>query len=134
VRDIEGFPPVRLGVFHGVTTIDRYLEVPSASSGWVEVASAGTADVELLLDGTVRYRLAWWRHAKGIGDELTVRIEVPEEWRIVGSRLVDAGRSLPPRGPTRGAPPLTLTEQDGLVTVEGLVGADVTVELLLRPR
>jgi hypothetical protein len=59
---------------------------------------------------------------------------VPEEWRILGASILDADRSLPPRGPTRGAAPLTLTEQDGIVTVEGVAGADVTVELLLRPR
>jgi len=30
------------------------------SKAWLEVESSGTAEVELLPDRTLRYRLGWW--------------------------------------------------------------------------
>jgi hypothetical protein len=134
VRDRDGFPPVRVGYFHGVTTIDRHLEVPSASQRWVEVTSVGAADLELLDDGTVRYRLGWWRQAKGIADRLSLHIEAPAGWEIVSAAVVDAGRSLPLLGPDRALAPLVLTTTATSVDVRGATGNDVLVEVVLRPR
>jgi hypothetical protein len=132
-RDTEGCPPVRPGVFHANTTFERHVKGSSALSGKFEVAPPALP-TSSSGGGTVRHRLAGWRHAKGIGDELTVHTDVSDDWRILGARLLEAERSLPPRGPTRSAAPLTLVERDGIVNVAGVADADVTVEPLMSPR
>jgi hypothetical protein len=134
VRDVDGFPPVRLGYFHGVTTIDRHLEVPSASQRWLEVATTGVADLELLDDGSVRYRLGWWRQSKGIADRLSLRIEAPEGWVFVSAGLADGGRPLPLLGPDRSLPALSVNRTSEVVEVVGVTGGDVELEVVLRPR
>lgn len=152
VRDADGYPPVRVGHFHGVTTIDRHLEVLSRRSGWVEVVTDGTTDVELDEDGTLVYRLRWWRHAKAIHDRLDVTVTAPDGWEVVdvtltggdGGESGDAGSSS--RGGAAGAPttsrllgpdrdraPITLLPDPDRAHASGTVERDVTLTVRLRP-
>lgn len=139
VRDADGYPQVRVGKFHGVTTIDRHLEVGSRSSGWVEVIADGSVDVELGVDGTLVYRLRWWRQAKAIPDVLDFAVQLPAGWEAVDVRL-DTG----PRvggdpdgtdgllGPDRGRAPITVLPGADAVHASGITGRDTTLTLVLR--
>jgi hypothetical protein len=146
VRDADGFPPVRVGHFHGVTTIDRHLEVASQRSGWVEVVADGTTDVELDADGTLVYRLRWWRHAKAIPDVLDVSVITPEGWQVVDVTLEGgsaggagggASAATALLGPDRARTPITLLpgpERDpDRAHVSGTVDRDTTLTVRLRP-
>ena len=52
MRDVEGFPPVRSGTFHGAGVIDAVLDVTSRSEAWLEVQADGDSRVEMRGDGS----------------------------------------------------------------------------------
>jgi len=134
VRDADGFPSVRSGTFHGVAVIDGLLEVPSLSEAWLEVESSGTGVVELLPDGTLRYRLGWWRQAKAVPDLLDVEIVAPPGWRVASVSVEGAQGRVPLLGPgaTSHREGLTVGRRGDGVVVSGQVGSDLTLEVVLR--
>jgi hypothetical protein len=139
VRDANGHPQVRVGYFHGVTTIDRHLEVGSRAAGWVEVIADGAIDVELAADGNLIYRMRWWRQAKAIPDLLDISIEPPAGWEAVdvsletgpsiGGDMDGTGGLL---GPDRGRAPITVLSDPDRVHVSGITGRDTTLTVTLR--
>jgi hypothetical protein len=122
------------GTFHGVAVIDALLEVPSRSEAWLEVEAFGTGVVELLPDGTLRYRLGRWRQAKAVSDLLDVEIVAPPGWRVASVSVDGAQGRVPLLGPGatshRGA--LTVGRRGDGMVVSVQVGSDVTLEVVLR--
>ena len=131
VRDAEGFPPVRSGTFHGAGVIDAVLEVPSRSEASIELEAEGSVRVEVLGDGSVVYRLAWWRQAKAVPDLIDVEVVAPDGWRVVSVTTHGGETRVPLFGPS-GETPLTVGRRPGAAVVSGSVGSGVEVEVVLR--
>jgi len=146
VRDTEGSPAVRSGMFHGATVVDAVIDVPSRSERFVEVEADGPVSVEMRGDGSVVYRFGWWRQAKAVPDLLDVRIVAPDGWEVA-TVDVTGGRSRVPlfvTGAAGWAPwgvaggtgegALTVGRRPDGVVVSGSVGSDVDLEVVLRRR
>ena len=131
VRDADGFPPVRSGTFRGVGVIDAVLDVPSRSETFIEVQADGDARVEVLGDGSVVYRLGWWRQAKAVPDLIDLEVVAPDGWRVASVTTQGGETRVPLFGPT-GDASLTVGRRPGATVISGSVGTEVDVEIVLR--
>jgi hypothetical protein len=130
VCDVEEFPPVRSGTFHGVAVVDAVLKVPSRDEGWVEVEAEGSVAVEVRGDGTLVYRMGWWRQAKAVADLIDLEVVAPEGWQVVSVTTVGGDARVPLFG-AAGSGPLTIGRCPDGAVVSGSVGSGVDVEVVL---
>jgi hypothetical protein len=127
----EGFPPVRSGTFHGAGVIDAVLEVPSRSEAFIEVEAEGEASVELLGDGSVVYRLGWWRQGTVVPDLIDLEVVAPDGWRIVSVMGQGGETRVPLFGPA-GDVQFTVRRRPGATVISRSVDSRVNVAVVLR--
>jgi hypothetical protein len=133
VRDRNGSPSVRTGMFHGVQVVDATVDVASLDEAFIEVASDGLGVLELRPDGGAVYRLGWWRQAKGIPDVVDIDIAAPPGWEVMAVRTTGGARRLPLLGPDASPGGLVVARRADGVHLSGTIASDLTVEVELRP-
>jgi hypothetical protein len=96
----------------------------------LEVEVEGSVAVEVRGDGSVVYRLGWWRQAKAVADLLDLEVVAPEGWQFV-SVTTSGGDVRVPLFGAAGSGPLTIGRRPDGAVVSGSVGSGVDVEVVL---
>jgi hypothetical protein len=115
----------------GFRVHDRYLEVPSRSTGAFELDLEGVAPVRR--DGLeLVYELAWWEQAKAIPTLLDVTIAPPVGWAVTDVEMTGggSGRGFGVHGQGQ---PLEVGIQDGSARLSGTVTADTRLRIRMSP-
>ncbi|MBW3663690.1 MAG: DUF4012 domain-containing protein [Actinobacteria bacterium] len=126
--DGDLFESPRVVELHGLRAVDHVVETPARSTRSFSYALGGPTEIQPTDTGFV-YRLRLHRQAKAIADRLSLRLGVPEGWRIV-SAAVEGGGNDPMLGPDGvPGPPVEVRVEDGQVLVTGDVTRPVTLEV-----
>jgi hypothetical protein len=99
----------------------------------IEVEAEGSVAVEVRGDGTVAYRMGWWRQAKAVPDLIDLEVVAPEGWQVVSVTTTGGDARVPLFG-AAGSGPLTIGRRPDGAVVSGSVGSGVDVEVVLRRR
>ncbi len=130
VTDADGYPAVTRGTMHGAQPLDVFVEVPPLEQRAVRVETSAPVTLAVEPDGTLVYRWAIWRQAKGVPDVVDVTIAAPEGFEIGGVELLGAGPTVALAGPDAEREPAALRVRRRSVSLAGALGADA--ELVIR--
>jgi hypothetical protein len=98
----------------------------------VEVEAEGSVALEVRGDGSVVYRMGWWRQAKAVPDLIDLEVVAPEGWQVV-SVTTSGGARVLLFGPA-GSAPLTIGRRPDGAVVSVSIGSGVDLEVVLRGR
>jgi hypothetical protein len=130
-RSGDGPLQASVGTVGGARRVDHLLVTPPGGSARATVELTGPVQL-VATEAGLEYRLTVWRQAKGIADDLALRIVAADGWEVVGGAV--EGRSDAARlGFDQPSTPLRLQVADGQADVVGTAVGDVTISVTLAP-